>query len=54
MRRNKEPIKLRQRRLRNGNISLYLDLCIDNRREYEFLKLYLVPERTKADRDANK
>lgn len=54
MRRSKEPIKLRQRRLRNGNISLYLDLCIDNRREYEFLKLYLVPERTKADRDANK
>lgn len=54
MRRNKEPIKLRQRKLRNGNVSLYLDLCIDNRREYEFLKLYLIPERTKQDRDTNK
>ncbi len=54
MRRSKEPIKLRQRKLSNGNISLYLDLCIDNRREYEFLKLYLVPERTKQDRDKNK
>lgn len=54
MRRNKEPIKLRQRKLRNGNISLYLDLCLDNRREYEFLKLYLIPERTKQDRDTNK
>lgn len=54
MRKSKDPIRLRQRKLRNGNISLYLDLCIDNRREYEFLKLYLVPERTKQDRDTNK
>ena len=54
MRTSKDPIKLRRRKLKNGNVSLYLDLCIDNRREYEFLKLYLVPERTKADRDKNK
>ena len=54
MRTSKDPIKLRRRKLKNGNVSLYLDLCIDNRREYEFLKLYLIPERTKNDRDKNK
>lgn len=54
MRKSKDPIKLRMRKLRNGNVSLYLDLCIDNRREYEFLKLYLIPERTKEDRDKNR
>ncbi|MDO4692606.1 MAG: site-specific integrase [Porphyromonadaceae bacterium] len=47
-------IKLRKREMATGNISLYLDIYLDGRRKYEYLKLYLVPERTKADREANK
>ena len=50
----KEPIKLRQRKLNDGNISLYLDVYRDGKRSYEFLKLYLVPERTKEDKEQNR
>lgn len=51
---NKEPIKIREKKLRNGNISLYLDIYRNGKREYEFLKLYLVPEKTKQDKEQNK
>ena len=40
----KEPIRLRQKSLSNGNKSLYLDIYRNGKREYEFLKLYLIPE----------
>lgn len=50
----KEPIKLRQRVLRDGSVSLYLDIYSHGVRRYEFLKLYLVPEKTKQDRQSNK
>ena len=44
---NKSPIRLRKRKLLNGNISLYLDIYHkDGKRDYEFLKLYLIPEKT--------
>jgi len=36
----KEPIKLRYKRLANGNQSIYLDYYSNGKREYEFLKLY--------------
>lgn len=49
----KEPIRLRSKKLANGNLSLYLDFYRDGKREYEFLKLYLVPEKTKADKIKN-
>ena len=49
----KEPIRLRTKKLSNGNLSLYLDFYRDGKREYEFLKLYLVPEKTKADKIKN-
>lgn len=49
----KEPIRLRTKKLANGNLSLYLDFYRDGKREYEFLKLYLVPEKTKADKILN-
>ena len=39
----KEPIHIRQRKLANGNISLYLDIYIKGTRRYESLNLFLVP-----------
>lgn len=53
IKKNKEAIRLRTKKLSNGNLSLYLDYYKDGVREYEFLKLYLVPERTPADKIQN-
>ena len=50
----KEPIRLRQRRTSSGLISLYLDIYINGRRSYEYLKMYLIPERTRADKEKNR
>ena len=50
----KEPIKIRSKKLRNGNESLYLDIYKDGQRTYEFLKLYLVPEKGKIEKALNK
>lgn len=50
----KEPIKIRRKQLANGNISLYLDIYHNGRREYEFLKLYLIPEKNRADKEKNR
>lgn len=50
----KEPVRIREKRLANGNTSLYLDIYVNGRREYEFLKMYLVPETSKADKERNK
>lgn len=50
----KEPVRIRRKTLSNGNISLYLAIYINGRREYEFLKLYLIPEKTRADKERNK
>ena len=50
----KEPVRIRQKKLKNGNISLYLSIYIDGKREYEFLKLYLRPENTKQDKAINR
>lgn len=50
----KEPIKIRQKKLANGNISLYLDIYLNGKRHYEFLRLYLIPERSRADKEKNK
>lgn len=37
-----------------GNVSLYLDIYLNGRRTYEYLKMYLVPELTRADREKNR
>ena len=50
----KEPVRLREKALANGNKSLYLDIYRDGKREYEFLKLYLVPAKTPLDKQQNK
>ena len=49
----KEPIRLRTKKLSNGNESLYLDIYTDGKRDYEFLKLYIIQERTKEDKEKN-
>jgi integrase len=49
----KEPIKVRFKTLANGNQSVYLDYYRDGKREYEFLKLYLVPETSPENKEAN-
>lgn len=41
----KEPVRLRMKNLKNGNKSLYLDIYFEGNRRYEFLKLYLKPNR---------
>lgn len=51
---SREPIRLRQRKLPTGNTSLYLDIYIDGRRTYEYLKMYLIPEKTRADKEKNR
>ena len=49
----KEPIKIRVKHLTNGSKSIYLDIYMEGRRKYEFLKLYIIPENSKSDRVRN-
>lgn len=50
----KEPVRIRRKKLENGNESLYLDIYVNGKRKYEFLKLYLIPESNRADREKNR
>jgi len=54
MRTKKDSVRLRQRAQATGNVSLYLDIYIDGRRSYEYLKLYLIPEKTREDKQRNR
>ena len=49
----KEPIRLRERKLANGNLGLYLDIYVKGMRKYESLGLYLIPEKTPLDKQMN-
>lgn len=49
----KEPIRLRTKTLANGNKSLYLDMYQNGKREYLFLRLYLIPEIDQTTKTAN-
>ena len=49
----KEPVRLREKQLKDGNKSLYLDIYHKGVRKYEYLKLYIVPVQTPADRINN-
>lgn len=50
----KEIVTLRERDMKNGGKSLLLDYVVDGVRQREFLKMYLVPEKTAVDRLQNK
>ena len=49
----KEPVTIRLKSLANGCKSVYLDIYRDGVRSYEFPKLYIIPEKTPADKAAN-
>lgn len=49
----KEPVRIRFKKLANGNQSIYLDRYVGGRRSYEFLHLYLVPETDETSRAQN-
>lgn len=51
--RAKEPVTIRFKELAKGSKSIYLDIYRDGVRSYEFLKLYIIPEKTAEDRNAN-
>lgn len=40
----KEPVRIRFKKLANGSKSIYLDIYVDGKRSYEYLKLYILPE----------
>lgn len=50
----KEIVYLRKRPRSNGTFALYLDVCRDGKRKNEYLKLYLMPERTREDKQKNR
>lgn len=50
----KGPVTIREKRMKNGGASLFLDIYVDGVRKKEYLKLYLKPEKTKEDRKVNK
>ena len=49
-----EPVKLRQKELNNGRMSLYLDIHDGKKRIKEYLKLYIIPAKNTADREYNR
>ena len=50
----KEPVRVRYKTLSDGSQSVYLDIYRDGKRQYEFLKLYLIPETNAAAKAQNK
>ncbi len=50
----KEPVRLREKQLKDGNKSLYLDIYYKGTRKYEYLRLYVTPERTPLDKEHNR
>lgn len=51
---NRQSVTLRRRTLPSGNVSLYLDIYHGGVRTYEYLKLYLVKENGRKDKEQNR
>lgn len=50
----KEPVRVRTKKLADGSESFYLDIYVDGKRSYEFLKLYLLPEVSQKVKEQNR
>ena len=50
----KEPVRIREKVLGDGTISLYLDMYHKGNRKKEGLKLYLIPESSPTAKQQNK
>lgn len=50
----KEPVRLRTKPIANDRRSIYLDIYVNGRRRYEFLKLYLLPDVNRANKEKNR
>ena len=50
----KEPVRVRTKKLANGSESYYLDIYVDGKRSYEFLKMYHLPEVNTAVKEQNR
>lgn len=50
----KEPVRVRTKKLANGSESYYLDIYVDGKRSYEFLKMYHLPEVSAAVKEQNR
>ena len=50
----KSPVQLREKKLKDGSVSLYLDIYLNGRRTYKFLKMYLSPGTSKTIQAKNK
>ena len=48
---SKEPIRLRQRRTSSGLTDLVLDTYLNDKWSHKYLKMHLVPELTRADKE---
>ena len=49
----KEVVRIRTKLLNDGNQSIYFDIYLNGVRKKEFPKLYLIPERSKEDKELN-
>ena len=50
----KGQVKLREKKLKDGSTSLYLDINVNGKRYKEYLKLYLVNAPTPAAKEQNR
>ena len=50
----KEPVRVRTKKLSDGSESLYLDIYVNGKRSYEFLKMYILPEVNNKIKEQNK
>jgi len=54
MKTKKQIVRLREKKISNGNKSLFLDITWNGKRSKEYLKMYIVPPKTTVDRELNK